>query len=224
MNKITSFSGEHEFLSNFCSSPITVDGIEFPTVEHAFQAAKTFDLTEKHQVAMQTTPGKAKRLGRKVTLRPHWNEIRAEVMEALVHQKFFEHPDLAAKLLATGDDELVEGNTWNDTFYGVCRGKGQNRLGQILMKVRDGLEMRKEFDEALIDELRAFVANKGEIMVVKVEQCSSGQHLYFRMTWGDGHWQHLKRDTWNRKTASEALDLLETVYGLSRRNIKFEHR
>ena len=105
----------------------------------AFQAAKTFDPDEKLAVAQATTPGSAKRLGGKVQLRPDWEQVKVGLMEDLVRLKFTTHADLRAKLLATGDAELVEGNNWNDRFWGVCRGKGRNELGKILMKVRSEL-------------------------------------------------------------------------------------
>jgi hypothetical protein len=60
-------------------------------------------------------------------------------MESLVKEKFTRDTELGAKLVATGDEELVEGNYWGDTFWGVCRGVGQNHLGKILMKVREEL-------------------------------------------------------------------------------------
>ena len=136
MTTIDQFSGDHDFMSNFHPSPFEVDGVLYPTVEHAFQAAKTFDATEKQSVAEAATPGSAKRKGRRVQLRPDWEQVKVGIMEDLVRLKFTAHPDLRAKLLATGDAELVEGNTWNDRFWGVCRGQGRNELGQILMRVR----------------------------------------------------------------------------------------
>jgi N-glycosidase YbiA len=139
MTTVERFTGDHDFLSNFQPSPIEVDGILFPTVEHAFQAAKTFDPVEKQAVAAATTPGTAKRLGRKVQLRPDWKQVKVGIMEDLVRLKFTTHADLREQLLATGDAELVEGNNWNDRFWGVCRGNGQNQLGLILMKVRSAL-------------------------------------------------------------------------------------
>lgn len=59
-------------------------------------------------------------------------------MENLIHQKFSQEP-LRSQLLNTGEEELVEGNTWGDTYWGICNGKGQNNLGKILMKVRNQL-------------------------------------------------------------------------------------
>jgi predicted NAD-dependent protein-ADP-ribosyltransferase YbiA (DUF1768 family) len=74
-------------------------------------------------------------MGRSVKLRPDWESIKLDVMETAVRIKFTD-PELAAKLIATGDEELIEGNWWNDTFWGVCNGVGENHLGKILMKVR----------------------------------------------------------------------------------------
>jgi ribA/ribD-fused uncharacterized protein len=139
MTTIDRFTGDHDFLSNFHPSPIEVDGILYPTVEHAFQAAKTSILEEKQFLAEAATPGSAKRMGRKVQLRSDWEQVKIGIMEDLVRLKFTTHPDLRAKLLATGDAQLVEGNNWNDRFWGVCRGQGQNQLGLILMKVRSEL-------------------------------------------------------------------------------------
>jgi N-glycosidase YbiA len=116
MTTIDRYTSAHDFLSNFHPSPIEVDGVVYPTVEHAFQAAKTFDRAEKQSVADGATPGAAKRLGRKVRLRPDWEQVKIGIMEELVRLKFTTGPDLLAKLLATGNAELIEDNTWNDRF------------------------------------------------------------------------------------------------------------
>jgi ribA/ribD-fused uncharacterized protein len=138
---IENFEGEYAFLSNFSPSPIVLDRITYPTVEHAFQAAKADNRLERERMASLPTPGAAKRAGRKVTLRPDWERVKVAVMEDLVRRKFADR-DLAARLLATGDEQLVEGNTWNDRFWGVCRGEGRNELGKILMRVRAELKGR----------------------------------------------------------------------------------
>lgn len=136
--KIDSFKGDHAFLSNFYRSSIVMhDGMEYPTVEHAFQAHKTHDMQERHHISQLDTPGKAKRAGRKVKLRDDWEEIKVAIMRGIVERKFLDHRDLREKLLATGNAELIEGNTWNDIFWGMCRGKGENHLGKILMEVRE---------------------------------------------------------------------------------------
>ena len=135
--KIEQFTGEHAFLSNFSPSPIKVDGLLFPTVEHAFQAAKTTNWKDHQAIRLASTPGRAKRLGRRAPIRKDWEEVKIDVMEQLLRLKFAPGSDLMLKLQATAPAELIEGNTWNDRFWGVCRGQGQNHLGRLLMLIRD---------------------------------------------------------------------------------------
>lgn len=136
--RIDSFTGDYRFLSNFYPSEIVLDSEKYPTVEHAFQAAKTIRLDERAYVRAAKTPGEAKRLGRKVTLTPGWDELRVGVMHQLLRIKFGNRV-LRAMLLDTGDAELVEGNYWNDRFWGVYKGRGENHLGKLLMAVRNEL-------------------------------------------------------------------------------------
>ena len=140
MSVIDRFANEYAFLSNFSPSTVTYEGTSFPTVEHAFQAAKTLDRGERAWIASLTSPGAAKRFGRKTGLRPDWEDVKFTIMTRLVLQKFRRHPALAAQLLATGEATLIEGNTWNDTTWGICQGQGTNWLGIILMAVRDALK------------------------------------------------------------------------------------
>ena len=140
VTKIDKFDGtEYGFLSNFYSSPIKYEGIEYPTVEHMFQALKTLDMTERMRIASATTPGQAKRMGRGVPLRADWEEVKVDVMRTALELKF-SNPTLKNKLISTGDAELIEGNTWNDRFWGVCCGTGRNMLGTLLMELRDKLK------------------------------------------------------------------------------------
>ena len=134
---IEKFDGPFRFLSNFFPARITHDGISFPTTEHAFQAAKTLDFHERWEVSLLGTPGKAKRAGRKLVLRPDWDAVKLSVMTELTILKFTHHAWLRERLIGTHGRELIEGNKWNDTFWGVCNGEGQNHLGKILMHVRD---------------------------------------------------------------------------------------
>lgn len=141
---ITSFRGDYEFLSNFYECPIMMtfgkDNIpfEFRNAEAAFQAHKTTNFAD---LVMFTnmTGSEAKKFGLKVKLRNDWNDIRLQVMTEVVLTKFVVNKDLRDKLIATGQRELIEGNTWGDTFWGVCNGKGENHLGKILMEVRSML-------------------------------------------------------------------------------------
>lgn len=135
---IEAFMGQYRFLSNFYPACVVLDEVVYRTVEHAFQAAKTLDAAERQHIAACTQPGQAKRLGQRVTLRPKWNSMRILIMEQLVEQKFSYEP-LRTQLLATGNEQLVEGNNWGDTFWGMCNGHGRNELGKVLMRVRDRL-------------------------------------------------------------------------------------
>lgn len=132
---ISHFHGEYRFLSNFYPAKVVLDGDEYITVEHAYVAAKTTSEFLRRQVRQLQAPGEAKKFGRQLTLRDGWDGMKLAVMEDLVRQKF-QHPELRALLEATRPHELVEGNEWGDVFYGVCRGKGENHLGRILMRVR----------------------------------------------------------------------------------------
>ena len=132
-------TGDHNWLSNFWPAKVQWDGETYPTVEHAYQAAKTFDSKEREMIRCAPGPGDAKRMGQKVALREDWEATKVSVMFMLVMQKFRIHPHLRELLLKTEDHFLVEGNTWNDYFWGVCRGRGRNNLGHILMQVRDYL-------------------------------------------------------------------------------------
>lgn len=121
------------FLSNFHYVDVVFDGVTYPTVEHAYQAAKTLDSRSLFYTASE--PKEARRLGQKVKLRPDWDTIKYSIMEDLVRQKF-QRPDLKAKLLSTGNGYLEETNWWKDVYWGVCHGVGENNLGKILMKIR----------------------------------------------------------------------------------------
>ena len=134
---ISSFRDEYFFLSNFYPVEIKLDGIVYPNAETAFQAQKTLDVEERRKFSMLKNPVQAKRLGRKVKLRDDWEEVKLDIMTEVVSQKFLQHPHLIEMLLLTGDEELIEGNKWGDRFWGVCKGKGENHLGKILMKIRD---------------------------------------------------------------------------------------
>ena len=137
---IDSFNNEYAFLSNFYEAPVEWEGITYPSNEHAFQAAKSLNPARRLEVAAADTPGKAKRMGRNLHLRSDWEEVKYDIMHEIVLAKFHQHTDLAEALLDTGDAELIEGNWWNDTTWGVCNGIGKNWLGKILMKVREQLK------------------------------------------------------------------------------------
>lgn len=152
---INSFSGENDFLSNFYKAPVyyfvekAEMDIPFATSENAYQFAKIDPkLVELNEIVKWQicTPGKAKRMGQKVELRSDWEQVKIPIMEKILRSKF-EDELLRYKLLQTGTQELVEGNTWGDTFWGVCNGKGSNHLGKLLMKIR------KDFQQTDLEDL-----------------------------------------------------------------------
>lgn len=135
---ITEFRGAYRFLSNFYPASVRLDGVTYSTVEHAFQAAKTTEPRLRRAVRDVATPGIAKKLGRSLTLRKDWESVKLGVMLELLRQKFGPSP-LRDLLLETGTTRLIEGNTWNDRFWGKVDGEGENHLGRLLMQVRDEL-------------------------------------------------------------------------------------
>lgn len=139
--KINEFRGQYFFLSNFYEAPVEYGGLRYRSNEAAFQAQKCRTEEEKQAFA-DLPPNKAKKLGRQVQLRPDWERVKVGIMEDIVRAKFTQNEVLRQLLLATGDAELEEGNTWNDTFWGthLSNGRGENHLGRILMQVRKELQ------------------------------------------------------------------------------------
>jgi ribA/ribD-fused uncharacterized protein len=135
---VLGFRGPYRLLSNFARTPVTVDGVTYRTLEHAFQAAKTDDPTDRLAVMAIRSPAAARLRGQSVALRPDWDDQRLAVMARLLRAKFRD-ARLAAALLATGTGHLVEENTWGDRYWGVCAGRGDNHLGRLLMTLRGEL-------------------------------------------------------------------------------------
>lgn len=132
---INEFRGEYKWLSNFEECTINYKGRKYKNSEAAYMAAKT-DNEEIKDIFSKLCPRCAKAASRVIKLIPNWDEVRLSAMEEILFCKFNQNKDLREKLIATGDRELIEGNTWNDTFWGVCNGVGENNLGKILMKIR----------------------------------------------------------------------------------------
>lgn len=131
---IDAFWGEYRFLSNFARVPVVYEGHVYPSVENAYQAAKSA-LAADRQAFVDLPPGETKRRAQTLEVRPDWLLQREAVMLTLLRLKFHQSP-FRELLLATGRRPLVEGNTWGDTYWGVCDGEGRNRLGELLMQVR----------------------------------------------------------------------------------------
>lgn len=141
--RFNSYTRGYEWLSNFFLTPIEYADAIWPSVEHAYQAAKTTDPEQREAIRAASTASAAKKLGKHVVdLVPHWNERRVFVMAELIHRKFTPGSDLAARLLATADAKLVHYSPW-DKFWGVgTDGHGENHLGRILMECREWLLLR----------------------------------------------------------------------------------
>jgi ribA/ribD-fused uncharacterized protein len=145
--QITRFVGRWGFLSNFHLSRVYFEGIVYPSGEHAYNAGKTLDRAARCRIACAPTPKQAKKLGRRLELRPGWENIaRYDVMWDVLWAKFAQHPRYAAGLLSTGDALLVEGNNWHDNQWGCCicpkekcAAPGKNNLGLMLMDLRTEL-------------------------------------------------------------------------------------
>ena len=105
-------------------------------------SAKTLDPRLKEKIRLADNPGKAKKIGRSIELRKDWEAAKMCVMIAVIRRKFSARyrPELCQQLIDTGNAILIEGNTWGDTFWGVCNGKGKNNLGRILMARREVLK------------------------------------------------------------------------------------
>lgn len=142
LEAITVFDGEFAFLSNFFPCQIEFEGRIFQSSEHLFMSFKQDSEEWKDICAFGGfTPGQIKRKARKIELRPDWEEIKVDCMKKAVMAKFSQSKELSIKLLLTDERQLVEGNVWKDTFWGVDlkTGEGQNMLGKILMEVRTSL-------------------------------------------------------------------------------------
>jgi len=145
---ITKFEGDTAWLSNFYVAPIQIDGWHYPTVEHAFQAAKTLDPDQKQAIAEASGPGQAKRLGRQAALRRDWEQVKVPTMAQLLLVKFTQHVRLGRMLGELDGVHLVEGNNWHDQFWGDCycsrhrAEPGRNKLGKLLMELAPRMAAR----------------------------------------------------------------------------------
>lgn len=137
---IEKFQGETRWLSNFAPVKIVLDGIEYPSTEHAYMSAKCDDPAWKEFCSTTEKPGDVKRASYKVKLIEGWDDKRLAVMKEVNRQKYSQNP-YKRMLIATGNEHLQEGNTWGDKFWGVDlkTGEGENNLGKIIMEIRSEL-------------------------------------------------------------------------------------
>lgn len=140
---IDEFREAYGFLSNFHLCDLDYEGNNYCCVESAFQAMKELDPDERGSYS-HLYPSEAKKKGKTCNLRPDWEEVKIDVMYDILKAKF-SNEDLKARLLLTGNKELIEGNRWHDNFWGNCVCKkceaieGKNMLGMLLMRLRNEL-------------------------------------------------------------------------------------
>ena len=156
---IDKFEGRWRFLSNFYPCKIEYQGIKYPSVEHFYVAMKVTEMQLingiyytaadfREMAAKIVEPGDVKKLGQKVKVRTDWDEKKLKFMNKAVREKF-QDVTLSEMLLSTEYRDIVEGNWWHDTFWGVCSctkcgNKGENHLGKILMTVREELILKNQ--------------------------------------------------------------------------------
>jgi ribA/ribD-fused uncharacterized protein len=136
--KFFSASSTHSDFSNFAPYPIDLDGIEWASVEHYYQAQKFLDEAMRDEIRGFAKAGRVKRYAAryKACIRPDWSDMKDAVMDRAVRRKFERHESLRALLLSTGDEEIVE-DAPNDCYWGSGRdGTGLNKLGLLLMRIR----------------------------------------------------------------------------------------
>ena len=140
-DEIDSFTGKYKFLSNFYLCSIFYQGILYPSTEHAYQAAKSRNVHDRIKVSYARSPALAKKMGYSLPLRLDWEYVKNDIMREILWIKFTTNLDLQNRLLETGEAFLIEGNTWGDTYWGVCNDEGLNYLGNILMHIRHDLNV-----------------------------------------------------------------------------------
>jgi ribA/ribD-fused uncharacterized protein len=209
-DEIDEFQGEYRWLSNFWVARVELDGVFYPTVENAYQAAKAPPGSREPFVSC--TPTQAKKMGRVFEVED-WPARKVGVMRALLAEKFAHGTPMAERLLATGAARLVEGNAWGDVFWGVCKGRGENMLGRLLMARRDVLrglpEPEIEIDPALLAPRPAARAAEVASDGAQGPAKSSILPSLGRMT--PAEIEDLREQNWRRDTHSQAIAIATRI-------------
>lgn len=198
--KIEEFRNDNFFMSNMYPCKIKLGSVVYECAEAAFQAVKLADKSQRKMFA--GLDGKhAKELGHKVKLRPDWENIKIDVMRWIVNEKFKQNPDIRMRLYRYAHDtELIEGNTWGDTFWGVCNGVGQNWLGRILMEYAEKTPPELETMEKIDDVPDAVAHFKWRL---QAEEREAGYDMYdcqfYRCP------QFYAIDTWSKNTIDKVF-------------------
>lgn len=165
------FINEYSFLSNMYPCQIRYGGETFPCVETAFQYMKCCDSNDKKRFRKNgdwVDGFTARKLGRQVKLIKDWNSARLVIMYELLEEKFYNNEKLRKALKDTGDLYIEEENNWNDTFWGVCNGVGQNLLGKMIMEIRQNIiDNDKKSLKVIVAGTRSF--NDYKLMTKKLD-------------------------------------------------------
>ena len=136
---INIFRGEYNWLSNFYDCTVTYDGCEFKSVEHAYLYAKSPKDPDWLRYCLKETASIVKRKSKSIDIRGDWDDVKLDIMYDLLIQKFNQEP-FKTKLIETGEQNIIEGNSWGDEYWGVNLSVqpnyGENHLGRIIMKIR----------------------------------------------------------------------------------------
>ena len=136
----------HDFLSNFYESTVAFEGKLYPSVEHAYQAAKSLDPSVREIIRKSKSSSEAKKLGQSIGVRADWTAVRLSLMKTLLREKF-ENPFLRFRLKNTQSSKLIHENR-NDRFWGTVNGEGENWLGRLIEEVRDEIFTEDSAEEA----------------------------------------------------------------------------
>lgn len=131
--------------SNLYRRPIVFEGQTFLTAEHAYQAGKARKPEVRTWLMSAPSPALLAMAAHGLyywDITPGWSTKKFGRMKAILLAKFTQHEDLKSLLLGTGSARLVESATVDNAvnrLWGEVNGVGQNKLGTLLMEVRDEL-------------------------------------------------------------------------------------
>jgi len=174
---ITGFAGRWEALSNWFPATVVHGGKQYPSVEHAFQAAKaSAELERAEEIRKAPTPKEAHALGQTVALPPGWERQRRQLMETLLRDKFRRDATLRERLLRTESKNLIASNGWGEAFWGVSGGTGANELGKLLMALRDEARAGDDVDAWLRASFE-LAEESLELAPLSLEQTRKGEPI-----------------------------------------------
>ncbi len=164
---IDSFTGQYAALSLIHRCGFFFEGDEYHSAAAAIEAAKILNRPDRISfIGWNCKPWKVRTMGKGISaywIRPDWKIAEEPVMLEIQRSKF-SWPDMRKVLLSTEDAELIYGNVCHDNIWGVCKcrtvppaqrkygigarctGAGDNRLGRILMRVREECKAVMEAD------------------------------------------------------------------------------